>query len=416
MEVKTGVRLLAALWCLGGGAEAAPEPVTVSVRDAAGLRRAVAKAEPGTRILLAPGEYLGGFSFSNLQGAPGKPIIIAAADPNNPPVIRGRAEGMHLSDATYVELRDLCFTGATGNGLNIDDGGSYDTPSHHLLLRGLKVSDVGPRGNHDGIKLSGVDDFRVENCTVERISGEGVDMVGCHRGVIAGSTFRHNQEEADARGIQAKGGCRDIVVRNCRFENAGGRAINVGGGTGLRYFRPPLQGSPGQVPHHYEARNIRVEGNTFIGGGTPVAFVGVDGAVVRFNTIYRPRRWALRILQETRRPDFISCRNGVFTDNLVVFHSSEWFEGGVNIGPATAPETFTFARNFWYCLDMPAKSRPTLPTQEANGVYGKDPLFRDAGKGDLRPEPTSPAAQSGATALPVSVDHLDSEVAAQPWH
>ena len=33
---------------------------------------------------------------------------------------------------------------------------------------------------------------------------------------------------------------------------------------------------------------------------TPVAFVGVDGATVRHNTIYRPRRWGLRILQENR--------------------------------------------------------------------------------------------------------------------
>jgi len=80
-----------------------------------------------------------------------------------------------------------------------------------------------------------------------------------------------------------------------------------------------------------------------------VAFVGVDGAEVRFNTIYRPERWAFRILQETTAAGFVACRNGRFTDNIVAFHSSQWSSGGVNIGPNTAPGTFQFARN-WWCL------------------------------------------------------------------
>lgn len=367
---------------------------TVTVRDAEGLRQAVAQAKPGTRIEIAPGTYPGGFYFANLQGKPGQPIVLAAADPKNPPVIRGTTEGMHLTDAAYLELHNLTFTGATGNGLNIDDGGSYETPTHHLRLRGLKITDVGPSGNHDGIKLSGVNDFRIEGCTLERIAGQGIDMVGCHRGVIENNTIRGFADEAS--GVQAKGGTRDITIRRCRFENAGGRAINIGGSTGLEFFRPPLR--PGEA--HHEAKDIRVEGNTFIGSGAPLAFVGVDGAVARFNTIYLPKRWALRILQETRAPGFVPSRKGVFTDNLIVFRSDQWAEGGVNIGPGTAPQTFTFARNFWYCQDNPGRSRPTLPAREVGGIYGKDPQLRDPAKGDLRPKPGSPAAGKGATALP----------------
>src|SRR6185436_17236812 len=123
--------------------------------------------------------------------------------------------------------------------------------------------------------------------------------------------------------------------------------------TGLQFFRPKPQG--------YEARAIRVEGNTFIGSDAPVAFVGVDGAVVRFNTIYRPHKWALRILQETHAPGFVPSRGGVFEDNVVVFRLEGWIEGGVNIGPGTAPATFRFARNAWYCEDRPERSRPSLP-------------------------------------------------------
>ena len=83
------------------------------MRDATGLKAALQKATPGTRVLLAPGEYAGGLFFSNLSGAAGKPIVIAAADPASPPHIRGGAECLHLSDVTYLELRDLLLTGGT---------------------------------------------------------------------------------------------------------------------------------------------------------------------------------------------------------------------------------------------------------------------------------------------------------------
>lgn len=364
----------------------------VTVKDVASLRAAAGAAKPGTRILLAPGEYPGGTLLSGVAGSAAMPVVIAAADPAKPPVFRGGAEGLHLSDVAYLELRDLAFIGARGNGLNMDDGGTFSTPSHHVLLRNLRVSDVGPGGNRDGIKLSGLDDFRVENCTIERWGdgGQGIDMVGCHRGVIEGCTFRQGGGKTGV-GVQTKGGSEAITIRKNRFEEAGDRAVNLGGSTGLQFFRPKVQG--------YEAKDIRVEGNTFVGSQAPVAFVGVDGAAVRFNTLYHPEKWALRILQETRAPGFVPSRNGVFENNIVVFQSGRWTEGGCNIGPNTAPQTFRFAGNLWYCEDRPDRSRPTLPTPETVGVYGKDPLFRDPAKGDFTLRPGSPAARKGVPGL-----------------
>lgn len=371
----------------------------VRVRDAAGLRAAVSGAKPATRILLEPGTYAGGFFFSHLQGEPERPVVLGALDPNRPPVIQGGGNGIQLTDPQYVVLEHLVFSGATGNGLNIDDGGSFDTPARELVLRGLRVVDVGPQGNRDGIKLSGVTSFRIEGCTVERwgTGGSAIDMVGCHGGLIVSNVFRHLASTASetANGVQTKGGSRDVVIRKNRFEHAGSRAVNIGGSTGLEFFRPPLAAGG----ERWEAKDIRVEGNTFVGTTSPIAFVGVDGAEVRFNTIYRPQRWAIRILQETTSAGFVPCRGGRFVNNLVVFHSSQWSAGGVNVGGGTAPSTFQFSSNAWYSLDAPARSRPTLPVAETAGVYGMAPLFVDAEAGDLRQRSDSPLRGVGVEGL-----------------
>jgi hypothetical protein len=343
----------------------------IAVRNSDELRAALKEAKPGAKIVLAGGSYTGGFHAANLRGEFGNPIVIKAVDVSNPPVFTDAKVGLHLSNPVHVSLEGLVFRGLSGNGLNIDDGGNADAPAHHIDLIGLKISDIGARGNEDGIKLSGVTDFRVSDCIIERWGtggGSAIDMVGCHRGLIEGSVFRHN-DAPNCTGVQCKGGTSEISVRQNQFENAGGRAVNIGGSTGLQFFRPKLKDGE----EHAEARDILVEGNKFTGSMAALAFVGVDGSTVRFNTIQNPSRWALRILQETKAPGFVPSRNGEFVDNVVVFDSAHWSEGGVNIGSGTAPEKFKFARNWWYCTDRPERSEPKLPTAETDGVYGKDP-------------------------------------------
>jgi hypothetical protein len=368
--------------------EAGDDGLVVSVKSREEFISAVRAAKPGTKILLAPGTYAGGMSFQNLQGEAGKPVILGAADPKNPPVIDGGASGLHLTDPAYVELHDLIIAKSSGNGLNIDDGGSYDTPAHHVVLLRLVVRDTGSDGNHDGLKLSGLDNFSVEQCTVQRWGkrGSAIDMVGCHQGVIRACTILEG--DAMANGIQMKGGSSDVSVSRCRFENAGGRAVNIGGSTGLPYFRPKAQG--------YEAKDITVSDCSFLGSMSPIAFVGVDGALVEHNTFYRPTRWLFRILQENQGEQFAPCRNGRFKNNLVVFRAEE-IASAVNVGVKTSPETFEFAENFWYCEDRPERTQRIvqLPAAEKGGVYGQDPQFKDPAKGDIGTKAGSPAEKFG---------------------
>ncbi len=359
---------------------------TIYVDTSAQLQQAINNAAPGTQILVEPGTYQGDLGAYHLQGTATQPIVIAAADPSNPPVIQGGTSvGIYFNNPSYLRLSNLVFDGDS-TGLNLDDGGNYGS-AHDIVLSGLVVRNM----SYVGIKMAGVDNFQIVNTVVDNwygAGGVGIDMVGCHNGSVSGSTLTDTDGQP-SYGIQMKGGSANIDVRDSLFQHAGVRAIQIGGATAQGYFRPSFQG--------YEATNITVEGNVIVGSQAAVTFAGVDGAVVRYNTIYRPTTWDFRILQEEMYPGYIPSRDGVVTDNVIAFRSDE-VSTAVDVGPYTAPETFPFAGNWWYALDNPSLSQPALPTAEVGGTYGVDPQFVNAEGGDFHLKAPSPAASKGAYA------------------
>jgi hypothetical protein len=303
-------------------------------------------------------------------------------------VFVGGNEGLHLTSCSGIVLRNLVVRGQKDNGLNADDGGKAGT-AHHVAFENVKVEDIGPQGNHDGIKLSGLDDFAVRNCTFHGWGGQGVDMVGCHRGLIEGCTFQGKQGFSGNTGVTAKGGSAEVTVRRCTFDRAAERGVNAGGSTGDPFYRPL------DAPH--EAAKITVEGCTFFGGEAPIAFVGVDGAVFRYNTVYDPGKWICRILQERSEPRFTPSSNGLLERNIFVFKAARMGEV-VNVGPGTKPETFVFKDNLWFAMDKPAASKLRLPTAEQGGVHGVDPKLEAPDKGSFKPLAPE-AADFGAAAF-----------------
>lgn len=357
-QIEAGVALL-----LASFAATAAVPA-IDVSNDAGLRAALGKLEPGATVRIAPGKYRGGVSLRSVSGTENARIVIRAADPKRRPVFEGGTTAVHLSGCSFVTLSDLVARGFPGNGVNVDDGGSVDAQARGVRLLNLRILDTGPRGNHDGLKMSGVDGFVVRGCVIEGWGGSGIDMVGCHEGVVEGCVFRGKEGFSQSNGVQMKGGSRGIVVKNNRFEDAGQRGVNIGGSTGLPYFRPKNA--------RYEADRIEVANNQFTGGMTPFAFVNADRSVFRDNLVHLPEKWVCRILQESRGDRFPACRGGLIEHNLFVFDRR--VRVFVNVGEGTASGSFQFRRNAWF--DREGDRRPKLPVAETDGVFQADPVLK----------------------------------------
>jgi len=347
------------------------------------LEHASRDARDGDTILVHTGTYSGDIYLSNLRGTPSGWINIIKA-PGATVIFSGGSAGWHLSDVAYLYIKGFVFEHQTGNGFNIDDGNSYDTPSHHVILDSCIFRNINAIANNDLLKMSGVDDFEIRNCIFLNGSkgGSGIDMVGCHNGVITCCLF----ENMGSNSVQAKGGSSNIrIVRNF-FRNGGQRTLNLGGSTGLQYFRP--------AGAAFEASDLSVYSNIIIGSDAPIAFTGCINTEVVNNTIYLPSRWVIRILQEnTDTVGFVPCGKNSFINNII--YRDNRISTDCNIGPGTDAGSFTFSNNIWYNPQNSDWKGPVLPVTESNGIISKDPLFADAGSDNFALQKGSPAIGAG---------------------
>lgn len=368
----------------------------------ANLQAAANNAEPGDTILIHAGTYAGGLYIANLQGAAGAWITIRNV-PGETVVFEGGGNAIQFTDPAWLHVRGLVFQHQTGNGLNTDDGSSYATPAHDIIFEDCTFRDISATGNNDLLKLSGVDHFQILRCTIQNGAegGSGIDMVGCHHGLIRECYF----ENLGSNAIQSKGGCEDIQIERNFFRNGGQRTLNIGGSTGLAFFRPDTA--------HFEAADIRVFSNIITGSWAAIAYVGAVNVRVENNTIYNPQNWVIRILQETVDPDrFLECGDNTFRNNIV--HLDHNLGTETNIGPNTRPETFTFANNLWFNTALPNWTGPDIPTSDPFMVLNQDPLFTDPATDDFHIPPGSPAAGAGAAPAGIALDYYGAGFANPP--
>jgi hypothetical protein len=344
------------------------------------IRAAALVSQPGDTILVKSGNIQGGEIIENLWGTSQAWITIKAGSEGSV-TISGGGSAIHLTDPRYVKIEGFIISGQTGNGINIDDGGSYETPASHIIIEDCKFGELSASGNNDQLKISGVEDFIIRNCTFSNGSkgGSMIDMVGCHNGLIEKTIFRNGGSNA----VQAKGGSAEIIITRNMFIDIAERAINIGGSTGMEFFRP--------LGASWEATSIHVWSNIFNGSGAAVAFVGSNLCDVTNNTIINPSMWVIRILQENNNKGMEKCGNNIFTNNLILFSAKN--RPAVNIGPNTLPGTFIFSSNLWCNPADSAWRGPELPVEDSNKIISPDPGFAD---GEYHIKKESPAAGKGA--------------------
>ena len=368
---------------------------------------------PGTVVRIAPGRYVGYHQLGNQAGTAAAPIVITALDPQNPPVFADSINvGLQVINCSYLTLKNLRFENNGDIGLHVvwtpPAERSYDimSPSNHITVEDVTILNTGTAdaGNHDGLKISGIDYFTVRNVTVQTWGaggGSGMDIVNSQYGLIEDSHFAFpNRPPAGLiYGMTMKCGSRDIVVRGNYFDDAGIEVIQIGQDSGLYGFRNPIGTvlADGSVLN-YEARNIEVYGNTIVGGGFPIMWMKSTQTYVHNNTIVMPEpsvwvsgypdaisRSILKITSWTN-DGLLRANHGRFENNLIVYNYgglASWgqpFVRYLNDGdPSLA--TFTFASNAWYQLDVASQGLHLpntvgdlgLPTAETNPVYQVDP-------------------------------------------
>lgn len=331
------------------------------------IRTALATANPGDRILIAPGVYSAGFFQAGLRR-----VTITSQDPSNPAVLRGGTNAIQIDDSHDVTISNIVCEGQSGNGINISDGGSFESPTTDVLIENVIVRNVAGRGNLDGIKLSGVTGFTIRNVQVSNWGDDGsaVDPTGSHNGLVENSIFRQDSGGFSSA-IRPKGGSKNIIVRANRLElGSTETALQAGGTTETQFFRF-IDGDSG-----YEANNVTFEGNVVVGCRAAFVFEDIDGGLFHHNYVLRPRQFMVRYLPGSNPFSTVITQNGRVEDNVLLFRDTvDEYSRALNIGPNVMENTLRFRRNTWVNLANRGDSEPDLPNGDVGGVFGIQPGF-----------------------------------------
>jgi VanZ family protein len=341
------------------------------VRNNSDFEKALARAQPGTEIVLLPGNYTGGVTIRRLQGAPAAPIRIRAALTDRPPVFRGGPYGLRLSSVADLVLEGLVIEQATECGVLIDDHDEPSTPARQVQLVDVVVRDLADSA--DGIRLAGVHDFELAGCHVARWSSQGqaIRLTDCRRGRIAGC--RLDSGERGAVGVAVHGLSADIFITHTTFIGMARHGLECA--CSNRQAAPSVE----------QQATVVVRDCQFCKVAATAAFVGGSGGVIEHNVIYRPRECLLRFLPPAEPKTTAIAVPRRFAENVVVWRNGEtqaFAERHHNVD-AASPQLL---RNYWYCDNAPLFSRlATEPFVEHDGVYGEDPQLFAPEECDLRP-------------------------------
>lgn len=383
--------------------------------------------------------------LSDLRGTFDGPIWFGGWDENNPAVFDGNDdsgvdESLKFTRPRYLIIHDIVVIrpgvrssdGDGAHGISIDDGREEEVDlenpapwdynaARFVVVRNVHIGETRQRG--ECLKLAGVNDFAIidsvfTDCGTYNTtapSGNGIDMVGAHEGLVLRNTFNGGQA------AQAKGGSTNVEIRGntASFTASDGtRVFRVGGSTNVGFFRPPY------VERQREGANIRLVSNVIKGGGDgAVSYSSCVDCLIANNTFIDPEgRHLVRILEETSQegstlPLPMDGRGGRFLNNIAYWDPNDTEYEFQNAWPTKSDNdlytenaraelgaSYRIDHSLWFApgvAEQPAlrfaDPDPAPPHGLVHGpsLIQSDPEFVCVAADDYRINPQSPAAETG---------------------
>lgn len=289
-----------------------------AVSDTSGLIAALNAAQPGDVLVLAPGNY-GSVQVRNVSGAPGQPITLRSADPENPAVlgqlqVRNSAHMVfeHLFlDHTYtpgddwrhpanlihdsqdITLRDSVLDG--DKPYDLDELSAPYGTAFGMFLR--RSSDIVFQGNevrdfYRGLVVLTVDRLTITDNDFHTNRMDGMTLAQVTDTLIAGNRIR------DFNRSVKSGDHADMIQfwtasTNTPTVNVTIRDNILNSGTGAEtqsIFMRNEMVDTGRAGPEMLYRNIRIENNVIINAHPNAINIGeTDGLVIANNTLIRNR-------------------------------------------------------------------------------------------------------------------------------
>lgn len=309
----------------------------ISVADVAQLTRAVAAAQPGDKIVLAPGRYVTTLRFTrNNSGTETAPVTVTARDGPGTAVIDSTGTGadtaVRFSSAAHITLAGLDITGGGHHGVFFAAG------AHHITLTGNRIFDnfsKVPLNSHAELKGSGPADNRPHHISIadneifhrSHPGGgnfQGIDCNFCDDFHIAGNYFHDIRQPTTERSshydrgscIQMKSGSARVVIERNRIARC--HIGIVYGGEGLS--SPAHIGGVVRNNIIYDAQEIGI------------AVVNVTDGKILHNTLSGNGE-AIRVARDSRNPDSVNrvlIANNILDHPLRILSGRDAVESGAN--------------------------------------------------------------------------------------
>lgn len=238
----------------------------VNVSTAKALSKALSKAAPGDKIVIASGTYSGRFKL-NKSGLKNKPIWVVGADAANMPIIDGGDYNNKTAfaidggeeDIAYIYVQHIKVTNARG-GITVDK-------ADYVTIDGVEAYNVGQAGIHlrDGSEYNIIKNSYIHDTGLYNVKyGEGIYIGSDYRKWPGGSSSSEYNPKVDyaqiinnvigpnvtAEHIDIKEGSSYAYVIGNTFDAVG--MIDILNG-GLSYI--DLKGNHAEVSYNEGAQN-----------------------------------------------------------------------------------------------------------------------------------------------------------------